>query len=306
MTRLLQARSALRFPRRSAWFLICAMAIVSAPATADTLNGAVLVNWNPNYLYGGPSYVPGLYYWNNDSGDGTNANVGWCLVGSGQCAMKNAPGHISFYATPSLTAPADMYFTSTGQAIQLTLDLSLTAEKGSGGLDFFGYYLTDSTGTQIGNPTVVFNSNQASGTTALLASLSPGQNYGFFIENIQGYGTTAQQTSYSFYMNSSDNSSTGFMAAGNLQHFAIFQNGATYYLGTVDATACSGSFTVDNSPCISSSQFDYNDMVVQLSSVVHQPEVGPANPVPEPAGLLPLGIIVVALAIRRRFAAGLR
>jgi hypothetical protein len=286
--------------------LIGALAIVGAPATADTLSGAVLINWNPNYLYGGPSYVPGLYYWNNDSGDGTDANVGWCLVGSGQCAMKNAPGRISFYATPSLTAPTDMYFTSAGHAMQLTLDLSLTAEKGGGGMDFFGYYLTDSTGAQIGNPTIVFNSNQASGATALLPSLSPGQNYGFFIENIQGYGTSSQQTDYSFYMNSSANSSTGFMPAGNLQHFAIFQYGATYYLGTVDAAACSGSFTVDNSPCISSSQFDYNDMVVQLSSVVGQAEVGHADPVPEPAGLLPLGIIVVALAVRRRFAAALR
>ncbi|HZS52983.1 MAG TPA: PEP-CTERM sorting domain-containing protein [Bryobacteraceae bacterium] len=306
MMRLLQRRTALlRLACSAAWILIGAAAVRGVSARADTLNGAVLINWNPNFLYGGPSYVPGLYYWNNDSGDGTKANIGWCLVGSSQCTLQNTPGRISFYATPFLTAPTNMYFTSSGQALQLTLDLSLTDEKGSGsGTDFFGYYLTDGTGIKISNSTIIFNSNQAVGTTAVLPSLPAGQNYGFFIENIQGYGTSPQQTTYDFYMNSSANSATGYMPTDQLQHFSIFQNGATYYLGTVDAASCSANFTVTSSPCISSSQFDYNDMVVQVSNLTSRSDVVTA--VPEPGGLVVAGIILVALAGRRRFSTALR
>ncbi len=284
----------LPFDRRTAaCLLFAALAGLGTDAKADTLNGAMLINWNPNYLYGGPSYVPGLYYWNNGSGDGTFANIGWCLLGGSQCGMQNAPGRIPFFSTPYLTAPTDMYFSSAGQPMRLTLDLALTNQKsGNGGADFIGYYLTDVTGTQISSPTILFSSNQPSGSTAALPALLSGQNYAFFIENVQGYGTNAQQTSYSFYMNSPANTSTGSMPADSLQHFSIFEAGATFYIGAVDGNVCDGTFTVNNSPCIPSSEFDFNDMVVEISPV--------SAAEPGPAGLLGLGIVVIGVAARRR------
>jgi hypothetical protein len=212
--------------------------------------------------------------------------------------MQNAPGRVPFYASSNLTAPTDMYFSSAGQPMQATLDLALTSQKNGGsGADFFGYYLTDATGAQISTPAILLNSSDALGSTVLLPSLSAGQNYAFFIENIQGYGTSTPQTTYSFYMNSSANSSTGSMPADSLQHFSIFQAGNAFYLGAVDGDACAGIFTINNSPCIPSSQFDYNDMVVQVS---------PAAPEPVSAMLSGLGMLVLGLAVRRRFSTLLR
>lgn len=299
MTKLLRPRRTECFGCWTTWCILAAALTASGMAAkADTLNGAVLVNWNPNYLYGSAAYAPGLYYWNNDSGDGANANIGWCFMGSSQCNMQNAPGRIPFYAMPALTAPTDMYFSSAGQPLQLTLDLTLTNQKNGGsGTDFFGYYLTNAAGTQISAPTILFNSNEALGSTVTLPILSAGQNYAFYIENIQGYGTSAPQTDYSFYMNSSANASTGSMPADSMQHFSIFQSGDTFYIGSVDGDACAGSFTINNSPCIPSSEFDYNDMVVQVS---------PATPEPGSAGVLGLGILMIAMAARRRFSPQLR
>ena len=300
MTDLLRAHRIAGFSRRAAVLLLAAVSgAVGTAAKADTLNGGVLIPWNPNVLYGTPNYIPGLYYWNNNSGDGNQANIGWCLIGGVQCGMQNPPGRIPFYTAPSgSSAPADMYFSSAGQTLQLTLDATVTNQKNGGsGADFFGYYLTDSSGMQISNPVILFNSSQALGSTLLLSGLSSGQNYAFFIDNIQGYGTNAPQTTYSFYMNPAANASSGAMPADSMQHFAVFQNGSTFYLGTVDGDACAGMYNVNNSPCILASVFDYNDMVVQIS---------PVAPEPASAGLFALGIAVAGVLARRRIAGNLR
>ncbi len=74
-----------------------------------------------------------------------------------------------------------------------------------------------------------------------MPSMPAGQNYGFFIENVQGFGT-AFQTEYIYYMNSAVNLGTGAMPVDNTQHFAIFSSGSNYYLGATDADACQGSY----------------------------------------------------------------
>ncbi|SRR5579884_1364909 len=272
------------------FLFVAAFTPVATVAKGDTLYGGVPINWDPNSLYPGSSYIPGLYYWNNDSGDGGQANIGWCLIGGGQCNMQNPPGRIPFYTAAGPSAPASLYFSSTGQGLRLTLDAVVTNQKNGGsGEDFFGYYSTDVSGNHVGSPVILFNSNQPLGSTMFLSTFSAGQNYAFFLENIQGYGTGAQQTTYSFYMNSAANSSTGSMPADNMQHFAAFQNGSTFYLGAVDGDACAGTFTVNNSPCIPASAFDYNDMVVQIS-----PDPDP-EPEPATAALFALGAICAGI-----------
>lgn len=266
---------------------------------ADTLEGGTLTSWNPNFLYSQPTYVPGLYYWNNNSGDGSEDNIGWCLIGSSQCGMPNPPGDIRYYSS-SLAAPANMYFLSAGGSLSATIELTLTDQKGLGhGTDLFGFYLTNATGSTIVDPTVIFTSNDASGTVYdwPAGTLPAGQNYGFFIENIQGAGT-ANASSFTFYTNSALNVATGSESADNLQHFAIFNSGSTYYIGAVDTDACQGNFHAGTNACNPASDFDYNDFVVEL---VDAPSAG-AAPEPASAVLLVCGLLAIALWARRRIA----
>ena len=243
---------------------------------ADSLSGGLPTSWNPNFLYSLPSYVPGAYYWNDDSGDGHQANVGWCLVGGPQCGMNNAPGYMA-YESSAGAAPANMYFTSFGSRFTATLQVTMNDQKGgANGIDYFGYYLTDATGSLIINPTLIFSSTAANGKSyATPFTIAPGQNYGFFMENIQGVGTPLE-TDYFYYMDSADNTADGSMPADSLQHFAVFSNGATYYLGGVDANACEGSFQPGNSPCVPSAEFDFNDFLVEINPAAAAPEPGSA------------------------------
>lgn len=286
------------------------------PAFSDTLNGGTLTTWNPNRLYSLSSYVPGLYYWNNSSGDGAQANIGWCIVGSAQCGSQsvagyNPPGYMPYYSDGSMGAPGNMYFTSSGNPEEVTMQLGLTTQKGGDvGVDFFGYYLTDSTGSAIINPTAFFTVNNPNGTTFTMPAMPAGQNYGFFIENVQGFGT-AFQTEYIYYMNSAMDLGTGTMPADNTQHFAIFSSGGTYYLGAKDADACEGGFQPGSSPCVPYSDFDFNDMVVELNTTTQAPTsemllagTTDLEPIPEPgsASLFLAGLVVAAGLLRRRIA----
>ncbi len=283
-------------------------------AFSDTLNGGTLTTWNPNRLYSLSSYVPGLYYWNNGSGDGPEANIGWCIVGSSQCGSQsvpgyNPPGYMPYYSNGGLGAPSNMYFTSNGSPAQVTLQVALTSQKGGTvGVDFFGYYLTDSTGSTVSNPTAFYTSNNPTGTSFTIPAMAAGQNYGFFIENVQGFGT-AFQTEYIYYMNSASNLGTGTMPVDNTQHFAVFSNGGTYYLGAKDADACAGAYQPGSSPCVPYSEFDFNDIVIELNTstqppISHMLLAGTTDlsqtPEPGSASLFAVGLIGAAALIRRR------
>lgn len=282
--------------------LITLFFLGASPMRPDSLSGGTPASWNPNFLYSLPTYIPGLYYWNNNSGDGPKDNIGWCLVGSASCGMQNPPGDLRYYASSSpASGPANMYFTSNGGSFTATLALSLTDQKGLGhGLDLFGFYLTDATGTAVMDPTVIFTSNDAIGNQYTLpaGALTAGENYGFFIENVQGLGTP-YVTYYIYYLDSALNVSTGPMPADNMQHFAIFSTGSTYYIGGVDGDECSGSFQPGVTPCITASQFDYNDMVVELStSSGAAPEPGSASL--SGIGMLGAGLLGAAFGLRRK------
>ena len=271
---------------------------VATSVRGDTLSGAVPSGWNANLLYTLPSYVPGVYYWNNDSGDGHQANIGWCLVGGAQCGMQHPPGYLPYYLASGL-APANMQFISGGNSFTATLQLTLTDQKGgANGINLFGFYETDASGIPITNPTVIFTSNDANGNqySAPAVTLSPGQNYGFFAENIQGFGTP-YETEYTFYMNAADNVATGSMPADHLQHFAVFGSGTTYYLGVVDADACQGIFQPTTSPCVPASLFDFNDFVVRIDTT--------AAAAPEPGTVTLLGgALLLVIGFRRRAKTG--
>lgn len=248
---------------------------------ADTLNGnGSWQSWNSSSLVVDSSSAGiGTPYWNNTSGDGPKMNIGWCLTGGGNCTMPaGTPGNIPYFGNGS-SSPSMMYFTSNGNS-SLTLQTVLTTQTSTaGGYDIFGYYVANGSGSAASASLIpLFNSSTDKvGATANL-SLTAGENYGFYIENVQGTGTQFA-TNYIYFMDSASNTSNGSMAADSLQHFAAFTSGnGTYFLGDVDADSCQGNFHFGTSPCIPQSEFDYNDLIVELSPSA-----------PEPASLLLIG-----------------
>lgn len=282
-------------------FFALALSAGGVMAHADSLNGnGTWQNWSAaNLAADGSSPNAGTPYWNNGSGDGPKANVGWCLAGGGSCSMPaGTVGAIPYYGNGAATA-SSMYFTSSGAPLTITLQTVMTTQTSTAsGYDIFGFYLANSTGKAPSSAslTPLFDSRtNTPGTSFALTTLLPGDNYGFYIENVQGSGTPFV-TDYFYFMDSSSNIATGSMPADALQHFATFDaGGGTYFLGDVDGDACSGGFQPGTSPCVPSSQFDYNNLMVQIVA-------GNVANTPEPASLalMGAGLCVVGAVLRRK------
>ena len=231
-------------------------AFLSQSARADTLvgPGGAFQPWTAAVL--GTTAHPtnnGTPYWNNLSGDGPTANIGWCMVGTGGCVIASPPGAIAYYGTSTGASVQNMMFQNSGVPVSVSLQGMLTNQTGgANGYDLFGWYELNANGT-IGKTTVLWSSQSAAiGATAVF---TPVGNYGLFVENVQGNG----QGNYFWFMNSSQNSSSGPFAATSdtRQHFAIFSGTPGQFLvGAEDTNNGDG---------------DYNDMIISVTNV---PEPG--------------------------------
>ena len=201
-------------------------------ANADTVVGGAWQNWSTSILNNPGTGV----FWNNLSGDGPKYNIGWCLVGGGNCVIPNPPGNL-----PSLTAngvngvaPANFYLNRTGTGDTGELLISITNNSAH---DTFGWY------TLVNNMPVL-NPLFVGTQTNMNVLFTPTPQYGFYMQN--QLGTYFSQDSY----NSTHD---------DFQAFALFQQvaGSSFYLGVED-----GGPNGDR---------DYQDMVIHLVSV---PEPG--------------------------------
>lgn len=260
-------------------------------ASADTINGTggawqAASSWTQSQLADGTSPTPGTPYWNNESGDGPKGNIGWCLTGGGStCTMIGSPGTtLPYFGSASGASVSNMFFTSSGVPLTLTLDGINTNEKVADAFDIFGYYII--TGGTPGALVPLFStqpggSQSSVGSTAFL-SLTAGTNYGFYIENVKGR-QTGPESDYIFEMSGQNTELT--LGPDNLQHFAVFQTSSGYLIGDQDGVGCT-----TNVACVNPIDFDYNNLIVS------------ANPIPEPAtiGLIAISSLLLGGLLRQK------
>jgi PEP-CTERM motif len=203
---------------------------------------------------------PNRPYWDNSSWDGTNDNVGACLaLASSGCKVPNQPGALPYLGQANGKAFNNFYFQSTGGG-NVTMQAQVAGDAAN---DVFGWY-------NINNPSqyqILFDGKTTIGSTV---SFTPSADYGLFFYN----GTSGLDD---LFMSDAPLSPSD----PNFQHFAVFEAGVgTYYVGMEDLPS-------------SNTDFDYNDMVVELST----------SSCPEPASFLLLGsglLGIGALRFRRK------
>jgi hypothetical protein len=224
----------------------------------------------------------GTPYWNNDSGDGSQKNIGYFLTGTGGFSGGtdyNPQGYLSQPGTPDM--PANFDLARTTNSLQITLLGTDTTDR----TDVFGYYDASQTTTAgaeaTEHPLFDTTSSVTGSTTVNLASslaASGITNYGFYMVKCADHPACTQ--TYTFFSNSALDIASGD-SAGH-QHFALFNSAAdpnVFYLGSEDWF---WSGPVENLG-------DYNDMVFLINSDgIPTPE--PATFVLVGAGLLGLGI----------------
>jgi hypothetical protein len=258
--------------------------VLSQNVKADTLvgPGGAFQPWTAAVL--GPTNAPTYTspghpgpYWNNFSGDGPTANIGWCMVGGGACVIASPPGAIDYYGTSTGAAVANMNFVSNGSAVSVSLLGQLTNQTGTAqnpGYNVFGWYQINSNGT-IGAMTQLWNSK--TDTVGEFATFTPGAagtSYGLFLENIQGNG----QADYFWFMNSSQDYSAGpdKNPPDTNQHFAVFSGTPGQFFIGVDDT--------------NNGNEDFNNMILKLVNV----------PEPHTFALLGIGLLLYGLRMNKR------
>jgi hypothetical protein len=259
------ARKALLTRRTSVSFLFAMFALIAASAQvqADTIApGGSFQSWNASTLSttGGP-------YWNNASSDSANANIGWCLAGGGSCSIAGTPGAIGFYGVGN-SAVSNIFFNGTGATVSVTFLGGV-----AGFADTFGWYAINPANPNVVPPAasqhaIAGNSHTATPTPVgqtMTFNAGAGSDYGFYLNN----------GSQTFFSQSSLNSDS-------TQHFAIFTDGTSFYIGSEDVAG--------------GGDRDYNDMLVKITPSAPG---GPTD-VPEPMSMSMLGggLIVLGGLIR--------
>jgi hypothetical protein len=223
--------------------------LLCSTAFADTVAGSG--SWQTGWT----ASNNGSTYFNNVSWDGNTMNVGFCLAGGGSCNFSGQPNaSLPVFADNNFSAPGSFYLNPTGgSSASLMLEVAGLANSNQ-----FGWFLIGTDPTNAANRNPIFLGPQGPGT---VSNFNPNGAYGFYI--LAGGTTLYTSTLY---------------GGATEQHFVIFQQGNSFWVGVEDLGLASGDR-------------DYNDMVLKIT------------PVPEPSSLalLGTGLVAIAGAIRKKY-----
>jgi len=236
---------------------VAIMLLITPVAFADTLVGTG--SWQNTWTVNDD----GTPFWDHTSiGDGPQKNIGYYISGTGafmtQYTPYSGPGAMLPYWGVGTDVDSNFYFgkNSTQSVAAIKIEIA-----GNASYNQFGYYDYNINNAKVNH--LIFDGSANSSTVP--------------------YSFTPQSTKYGFYFvgKSSANTIGTWYTEGQGDHFAVFSatGSEVYWIGMEDLN-------------LSSSDKDYNDMVVKVSSV-------PA--VPEPTTLLLLGLGLLGVAGIRRF-----
>src|SRR5581483_6394923 len=249
------------------------------------IGGGAWQNWTAASLGTASNPTYGSPYWNHSSGDGGVNNIGWCLVGGGNCSISTTPGAIPFFGNGT-AATSNMWFSTGGSGVTVSLRGVFTSQTQlvpvTAGIDYFGYYLADATGAPIAGSEQQLMTAADTVPTDASFNIAPNQNYGFYIENVQGLGGP-DETRYWYFMNSASNIASNGTPLTSLQHFAIFDGSGSLFMGMEDDWS-------------NAADADYNDLIVEITAT-------PTGGAPEPTSmaLAALGFLAFGLGARGKY-----
>jgi hypothetical protein len=208
------------------YVFIIGFVLIGSSAFAGSISGspgATWRTWDTTHL--GEDNNP---YWDGDSWDGSQQNIGYLLTNPG------GPGAIDYWGNSDGTADPDFYFKLPSPAYDAVIKFEIAGFKDD---NTFGWYEV------IGGTTHELYDGPAD--PGSMVSFSPLVDYGYYLTTPQGH---------TFYTQSSRN-----LTDTGIQHFAVFRDPTDYsfWIGVEDLLSGTGYRT----------DLDYNDFGVRINPV---------------------------------------